>query len=153
MNVFSIRTATGYFDGQNTISIGKGSDKGSDMSVLYTTGNTNLGTFSFSTGRSLPIYTVWFTGVRSDRNYLPTLAQIMGAVGSFNILDYSYDEATDNLYETGGSGTIQVGGVADTSPIAAPVPEPATWASMFAGLGLAAGVARYKRRKTKVVFA
>ncbi|MBB5714793.1 PEP-CTERM sorting domain-containing protein [Sphingomonas aerophila] len=36
----------------------------------------------------------------------------------------------------------------------APVPEPATWASMIAGLSLAGGVAGYRRRrKTKVRFA
>jgi hypothetical protein len=32
----------------------------------------------------------------------------------------------------------------------APVPEPATWASMMAGLALASGAVRYKRRKVQV---
>jgi hypothetical protein len=48
----------------------------------------------------------------------------------------------------GTAATLEV-----NSTTVAPVPEPATWASMFAGLAMAGGIASYRRRKAKVAFA
>ena len=54
-----------------------------------------------------------------------------------------------NTFSPGSSSYVTV----TTSPVAAAVPEPATWAMMIGGFGAVGGAMRYRRRKTTVSFA
>lgn len=112
--------------------------------VSFTPRTSTLGLFG---GRSIPIFSAAFYNIKNNRDYLPTFDQLKGHKGTF-----SFDTITPQDQEegdhSGGTGSISFDGT-----IAQPVPEPATWASMFAGLALAGGVAKYRRRKTKVAFA
>lgn len=143
--VYNASTA-GYFSGMSSVTINS-----SAYDINFLLGDSNRGEFNFVTGRSLPIINIGVSIANSNPHYLPTLSQFLAGVGSFSILGFGYNEATDELYSSGGSGSLKFGYVAP--PMAAPVPEPATWASMFAGLALAGGVANYRRRKTKVAYA
>ncbi|MBB5715219.1 PEP-CTERM sorting domain-containing protein [Sphingomonas aerophila] len=116
--------------------------------VNYISGNTNTGSFSFTTSRSVPIISIFADAKGNEPHYLPTFQQLFGTKGGLSIYNARYDPYSDETLTGSGSGTLTF------APMAAPVPEPATWASMIAGLSLAGGVAGYRRRrKTKVTFA
>ncbi|MBB5714792.1 PEP-CTERM sorting domain-containing protein [Sphingomonas aerophila] len=102
---------------------------------------------SFSGARSQPLISVNFFNVLGQKHYLPTLAELLNKRGTFSTSSYTTDGGTEVF--SGGSGRLMVDG-----SMAAPVPEPATWASLAAGLSLASGAAAYRRRrKAKVMFA
>jgi hypothetical protein len=54
-----------------------------------------------------------------------------------------------NTFSPGSSSYVTV----TTSPVAAAVPEPATWALMIGGFGAIGGAVRYRRRRTSVTYA
>ena len=100
-------------------------------------------TLQFTNARAVPIFSAEFSNVPSDQNYFPTLEQLMGRSGVF-----SFTSRTGDDEFSGGSGFLTFEGT-----IVSTVPEPATWAYMFAGLALTGGAARYRRRKSKVTYA
>ena len=73
-----------------------------------------------------------------------------GSLESRHILDLANASGPQTLVVTGtlnnGTGTGAYGGVVSFSP--AVVPEPATWALMILGVGLAGGAIRVSRRRT-----
>jgi hypothetical protein len=107
--------------------------------VVYAGFNSLTGVFGLSGARSDQTY-LTFTGLKSTVGFLPTAEQFAGARG---VLDFKTvhgtGEDSDPVF-SGGTGIAYV----------APVPEPATWASMIAGLALAGGVASYRRRKVTI---
>ena len=85
------------------------------------------------------------------------LASLFGALGDGS-LAFTLDDVdpTDNFYDfTQGvdGGLINVGTGPVIQPPVGAVPEPATWAMMIGGFGMAGGSLRYRRRKTSVSFA
>lgn len=80
-----------------------------------------------------------------------TLTQVSYDGGAFlvsfdtNRMTYEYS----SLFGIFGSSN----GTISATPVAAPVPEPTTWAMMIGGFGAVGGAMRYRRRKTTVSFA
>jgi hypothetical protein len=110
----------------------------------------------------------WYTTTADSKFYLrgasenagQTIAEWAAARSSWSVIGISvghgssagasYHAFADNvtLSTTSGSTTYNF-----ESSIAAAVPEPATWALMFAGFAMVAGAVRYRRRRVTTTYA
>ncbi len=105
------------------------------------------GTVLFSGGRSYPLLTIEFSGLRTNLTRPPSVADLLNIRGSFSFDTIDFDPETDDVSFSGGTGSLTI----DGSTVGA-VPEPASWAMMILGMGMLGGAARYRRRKTNVAF-
>lgn len=115
--------------------IGFGSSTGSEIVLTAGIGDDNPGTATYSGTGDLVDLGLDFT-VGND---------------GLLVLEFfeTFDDSGANPDSRYISGTLTI----DYSPVVAPiVPEPATWAMMVAGFGLAGSALRYRRRRTAVTF-
>ena len=139
-------------DGSISASYGRGGITGAFSDTWNFTLPAGLTSATISSIMTVNTNNVNFTSV--TLNGVSFLVDSTGSFESRHIFDQATLSGPQTLVVTGtlnnGTGTGAYGGVVSFSPA---VPEPATWALMILGVGLAGGALRVNRRRTQPTFA
>jgi hypothetical protein len=139
-------------DGSTSANYGRGGITGSFTDTWNFTLPSGLSSATISSILTANSNNVNFTTVTLDG--VPLIVDSTGSFESRHILNVPITSGPQTLVVTGslgaGTGTGAYGGVISFSPA---VPEPATWALMILGVGLAGGAIRTSRRQTKPTLA